>query len=227
MATIASDHASPTARGRKRRDAQGKVEGKKFTCEHNGCGRTFTRAEHLQRHLLNHSSGDYTCDRCRAHFKRKDLLGKMSKSHCICTDALSARFSLVTSACVYLLEHYHFKCVTTVAHRVFILSPSAQTSASLCTDAQDCSFIVSRDNIIALSRMSMRSAPPLVSGAVHTTSRCLNDLNSYSLTLSLILAWSLTFSQDRHMTRHRQKDEEAGAEGCGILNTRKVICPMQ
>jgi hypothetical protein len=26
------------------------------------------------------------------------------------------------------------------------------------------------------------------------------------------------------MTRHRQKDEEAGAEGCGILNTRKVSC---
>jgi len=25
------------------------------------------------------------------------------------------------------------------------------------------------------------------------------------------------------MTRHRQKDEEAGAEGCGILNTRKVL----
>ncbi|KAJ4371998.1 hypothetical protein N0V83_003771 [Neocucurbitaria cava] len=25
----------------------------------------------------------------------------------------------------------------------------------------------------------------------------------------------------RHMTRHRQKDEEAGAEGCGVLNTRK------
>lgn len=24
------------------------------------------------------------------------------------------------------------------------------------------------------------------------------------------------------MARHRQKDEEAGAEGCGILNTRKV-----
>jgi hypothetical protein len=27
------------------------------------------------------------------------------------------------------------------------------------------------------------------------------------------------------MTRHRQKDEEAGAEGYGILNTRKVSNP--
>ncbi|KAL5114757.1 hypothetical protein ACEQ8H_007374 [Pleosporales sp. CAS-2024a] len=100
MAAIASDHADSMAHGRKRRDAHGKADGKKFTCEHGNCGRTFTRAEHLQRHLLNHSNGEYTCDRCRAHFKRRDLL-------------------------------------------------------------------------------------------------------------------------DRHMTRHRQKDEEAGAEGCGILNTRK------
>jgi hypothetical protein len=76
MATIASDHASPMARVRKRKDAKAKDETKKFTCENNGCGRTFTRAEHLQRHLLNHSNGEYTCDRCRAHFKRRDLLGK-------------------------------------------------------------------------------------------------------------------------------------------------------
>lgn len=33
----------------------------------------------------------------------------------------------------------------------------------------------------------------------------------------------LTLSLERHMTRHRQKDEEAGAEGCGILNTRKSV----
>jgi hypothetical protein len=76
MATVESDHASPMARGRKRRDAQGKNDGKKFICQNDGCGRTFTRAEHLQRHLLNHSNGEYTCDRCRAHFKRRDLLGK-------------------------------------------------------------------------------------------------------------------------------------------------------
>ena len=63
-------------RARKRRDAAGKNEGKKFSCQNDGCGRMFTRAEHLQRHLLNHSTGEHTCDRCRAHFKRRDLLGK-------------------------------------------------------------------------------------------------------------------------------------------------------
>jgi uncharacterized Zn-finger protein len=77
MNTIPPDHStSIMAPGRKRKDAQNKFEGKKFSCQQDGCGRTFTRAEHLQRHLLNHSNGDFTCDRCRAHFKRKDLLGK-------------------------------------------------------------------------------------------------------------------------------------------------------
>jgi hypothetical protein len=29
------------------------------------------------------------------------------------------------------------------------------------------------------------------------------------------------------MARHKQKDEEAGAEGCGILNTRKYYVNYQ
>lgn len=75
MASTTVESASSGARGRKRRNLS-KNEGKKFVCTNDGCGRSFTRAEHLQRHLLNHSTGEYTCDRCRAHFKRRDLLGK-------------------------------------------------------------------------------------------------------------------------------------------------------
>ena len=75
MASTTVESASSGTRGRKRRILS-KNEGKKFVCTNDGCGRSFTRAEHLQRHLLNHSTGEYTCDRCRAHFKRRDLLGK-------------------------------------------------------------------------------------------------------------------------------------------------------
>lgn len=56
--------------------ASGDAPVKKFACAFEGCGRAFTRSEHLQRHLLNHTAGESTCERCRAHFKRKDLLGK-------------------------------------------------------------------------------------------------------------------------------------------------------
>lgn len=32
----------------------------------------------MQRHALNHTVGESTCPRCNAHFKRPDLLGKLS-----------------------------------------------------------------------------------------------------------------------------------------------------
>ncbi|KAF2636576.1 hypothetical protein P280DRAFT_552757 [Massarina eburnea CBS 473.64] len=66
---------------RRRKDAkQGNGE-KRFVCQNEGCERSFTRAEHLQRHLLNHSTGDFTCRRCRAHFKRRDLLDRHMSRH--------------------------------------------------------------------------------------------------------------------------------------------------
>lgn len=89
------------ARVRKSKDVQGKNESKKFICQNDGCGRTFTRAEHLQRHLLNHSNGEYTCDRCRAHFKRRDLLGKNTIPPCICLNNLFRQVQLSRFTCFF------------------------------------------------------------------------------------------------------------------------------
>jgi len=63
-----SPGASPSAKPKLR----------KFLCTSEGCGKAFTRAEHLQRHELNHRPSLNTCERCRAHFNRPDLLGKGS-----------------------------------------------------------------------------------------------------------------------------------------------------
>lgn len=49
---------------------------KSFECTHPGCSKKFTRSEHLQRHALNHLPGGSSCDICRAHFKRPDLLSE-------------------------------------------------------------------------------------------------------------------------------------------------------
>ncbi|KAI1325987.1 hypothetical protein F5Y16DRAFT_250969 [Xylariaceae sp. FL0255] len=54
---------------------------KRFACTHAGCKKRFTRAEHVQRHALNHTSGDFTCLECRAHFKREDLLKRHMNRH--------------------------------------------------------------------------------------------------------------------------------------------------
>lgn len=47
----------------------------RFACRFDGCPRSFSRHEHLQRHILNHADGEFTCERCRTVFKRPDLLG--------------------------------------------------------------------------------------------------------------------------------------------------------
>jgi hypothetical protein len=49
---------------------------KEFRCTYGSCTKSFSRAEHLHRHALNHNDGNgTTCARCSAVFKRKDLLG--------------------------------------------------------------------------------------------------------------------------------------------------------
>ncbi|CAZ83947.1 unnamed protein product [Tuber melanosporum] len=66
-----SSAISPPPRSRPRR----------FLCEYEGCGKAFTRSEHLQRHDLNHRPSPNTCDRCRAHFARPDLLDRHKERH--------------------------------------------------------------------------------------------------------------------------------------------------
>ncbi|OQU97691.1 Fungal specific transcription factor domain-containing protein [Cladophialophora immunda] len=54
---------------------------KRFVCPNDACQKGFTRADHLRRHMLNHGDGDYTCPRCRLHFKRPDLLDRHVARH--------------------------------------------------------------------------------------------------------------------------------------------------
>ncbi|KAJ6185148.1 hypothetical protein N7519_006449 [Penicillium mononematosum] len=55
----------------------------KHACQHPGCEKSFTRAEHLRRHALNHAQprNGYTCERCSVHFQRSDLLARHMERH--------------------------------------------------------------------------------------------------------------------------------------------------
>ena len=71
---------------------------KSHVCQHSGCTKSFTRAEHLRRHALNHEQprNGYTCERCSVHFQRADLLGTESdRKHNL---ALSNFYSVFSSA---------------------------------------------------------------------------------------------------------------------------------
>ncbi|KAI1205781.1 fungal-specific transcription factor domain-containing protein [Annulohypoxylon truncatum] len=65
----------------KRRVRDGDGTRRLFTCTQDGCGKSFSRSEHLHRHQKNHTDGDATCSRCRAHFKRQDLLERHMSRH--------------------------------------------------------------------------------------------------------------------------------------------------
>ncbi|CAG8395271.1 unnamed protein product [Penicillium salamii] len=56
---------------------------KNHACQYPGCTKSFTRAEHLRRHALNHEQArnGYTCERCSVHFQRADLLARHMERH--------------------------------------------------------------------------------------------------------------------------------------------------
>ncbi|KAE8153021.1 C2H2 finger domain transcription factor [Aspergillus avenaceus] len=56
---------------------------KNHVCRWPNCGKSFTRAEHLRRHALNHGEprNGYTCERCSVHFHRPDLLARHMTRH--------------------------------------------------------------------------------------------------------------------------------------------------
>ncbi|TGZ81469.1 hypothetical protein EX30DRAFT_371460 [Ascodesmis nigricans] len=74
---------TPTTSGRKRRRSRKGME-KKFDCPHPGCGKFYSRAEHLYRHQLNHTPKEiYFCDfpDCKRSFVRQDLCTRHRERH--------------------------------------------------------------------------------------------------------------------------------------------------
>ncbi|KAJ4515595.1 hypothetical protein HRR83_004711 [Exophiala dermatitidis] len=67
---------------------------KKFECRHPGCGKSYSRAEHLYRHQLNHTPKTiYRCDypECSRHFVRQDLCIRHRERHTTHGSQLSKR----------------------------------------------------------------------------------------------------------------------------------------
>lgn len=57
---------------------------RRFQCTFEGCGKSYTRAEHLGRHQLNHNPKDiYKCDfpGCKRQFVRQDLCARHRERH--------------------------------------------------------------------------------------------------------------------------------------------------
>ncbi|KAI1079208.1 fungal-specific transcription factor domain-containing protein [Whalleya microplaca] len=85
---------------RKRRRSRKGLD-KKFECPTEGCGKSYSRAEHLYRHQLNHSPKQiYRCDfqDCNRQFVRLDLCNRHKDRHIAKGSALNRKDSLVSQA---------------------------------------------------------------------------------------------------------------------------------
>ncbi|KAF8252752.1 hypothetical protein K440DRAFT_359367 [Wilcoxina mikolae CBS 423.85] len=70
MSAMLKEGTTPT-----QRISRAKKGKRVHACNHLGCEKVFTRAEHLRRHQLNHSTEVYyKCDMCERTFVRQDLL---------------------------------------------------------------------------------------------------------------------------------------------------------
>ncbi|KAF3767723.1 hypothetical protein M406DRAFT_61533 [Cryphonectria parasitica EP155] len=82
---------------RKRRRSRKGLD-KKFECPHDGCGKSYSRAEHLYRHQLNHNPKQiYKCDfpDCDRQFVRLDLCNRHKERHTAKGSTLSRRESTI------------------------------------------------------------------------------------------------------------------------------------
>ncbi|KAL1969843.1 hypothetical protein VTN77DRAFT_7352 [Rasamsonia byssochlamydoides] len=69
---------------KKRKRSRKAQPDKKFECKHEGCGKSYSRAEHLHRHQLNHTPKQiYRCDfpDCYRSFVRQDLCIRHRERH--------------------------------------------------------------------------------------------------------------------------------------------------
>ncbi|KAL1297049.1 hypothetical protein AAFC00_004638 [Neodothiora populina] len=80
----------------KRKRKQTDTSDNRFLCTEDGCGKSYSRAEHLHRHQLNHAPKQiFYCDfgGCDRHFVRQDLCARHRERHFNTNSQLSRRFA--------------------------------------------------------------------------------------------------------------------------------------
>ncbi|KAF2016819.1 hypothetical protein BU24DRAFT_448636 [Aaosphaeria arxii CBS 175.79] len=81
---MASPGNSSSTVGRRKRPQRARPTGRKYACTYDGCGRFYSRAEHLQRHQLNHAPKElFVCpvEGCALSFVRRDLYLRHKARH--------------------------------------------------------------------------------------------------------------------------------------------------
>lgn len=95
-----SEHEGHEGMSRKRRRSRKDLD-KKFGCPTEGCGKSYSRAEHLYRHQLNHTPKQiFNCDfpDCHRTFVRQDLCLRHRERHTTTGSQLQKKDMVLNSA---------------------------------------------------------------------------------------------------------------------------------
>ncbi|KAJ5293439.1 uncharacterized protein N7443_009392 [Penicillium atrosanguineum] len=176
----AMEDEQPSKRRRRTRRAP---SDRKFECSHENCGKSYSRAEHLYRHQLNHSPKQiFHCDfpNCHRAFVRQDLCVRHRERHTTRGSQLQKRDSFATETD----RHDDSKLVTTspsspmTADYAFIADPkSPPTSYPLSTGIESAEIPVSgytefptlsQDGMLEFDSMS--NAYPIFGGETYNRS---------------------------------------------------------
>ncbi|OJD18794.1 hypothetical protein AJ78_01201 [Emergomyces pasteurianus Ep9510] len=122
-------HSRSNSVKKRKRTRKGDSE-KKFECKHEGCGKSYSRAEHLYRHQLNHTPKHiYRCDfpDCYRSFVRQDLCVRHRERHTTHGSQLQKRDNFTHAA----------NTLTAVAPPALRAVPAGNNPNSACSPADD------------------------------------------------------------------------------------------
>ncbi|KAF7716370.1 Zinc finger C2H2 type domain-containing protein [Penicillium ucsense] len=116
------DHDNDQSTTKRRRRSRRAPSDRKFECSHEGCGKSYSRAEHLYRHQLNHTPKQiFRCDfpNCHRSFVRQDLCLRHRERHTTRGSQLQKRDS-------FSHENMH---VTPPKSLMSVVSPASPSAA--------------------------------------------------------------------------------------------------
>ncbi|OKL57130.1 hypothetical protein UA08_07480 [Talaromyces atroroseus] len=134
---VAAKNGSETKKRKRNRKSH---PDKKFECQHEGCGKSYSRAEHLHRHQLNHTPKQiYRCDfpDCFRSFVRQDLCMRHRERHTTHGSQLHKRDSFTQASGRPIISssspqplHAQDENAPSSTNIAAILSPTSTTSKS-------------------------------------------------------------------------------------------------
>ncbi|CRG86916.1 Zinc finger protein YPR022C [Talaromyces islandicus] len=181
LGTMGADYdAARSSDSKKRKRNRKAPPDRKFDCQHEGCGKSYSRAEHLHRHQLNHTPKQiYRCDfpDCFRSFVRQDLCIRHRERHNTNGSQLQKRDSFAQTAGSFQANHRTGSSPTPSVSVRDETTPATKPSPKIRTSG------LTNRNYMASSASTEASYPPMTPQAGFPSEPCIrrDSRSSYGM----------------------------------------------